>query len=280
MQNLLKFIQKFSNFLLFIPLEVAAFLLIVKNTAYPQSTIISTCNTFVAWHYELTDNIHNYFHLKESNEQLQQENAILRNQLVLLANRIESDKEKKIDYKYANIQHHFIPAKVIHMTIGNNKNFLTINKGHRDGITKGMGVLGPLGIVGVVETVGQQFSIVIPIINNDGFGVSCRLQKNGQIGTLKWDESDNGHAILQEVERHIEVNKGDVILTSGLSATFPENLPVGIVDSAEIENGQSSWTIHVKLCTDFNKLSYVQVIDNDRAKKELEQLEKNKLELD
>lgn len=273
MQNLLKFIQKFSNFLLFIPLEVAAFLLIVNNTAYPHSTLLSTSNSLIAWQFELTDNITSYFKLKENNEQLQQENAILRNQLVLLANRIESDKEQKITYQYANIQHHYIPAKVIQMSIGEKrKNYLTINKGLRDGVDEGMGVLGPYGIIGVVRTVGQQFSIVIPIINNDGFGVSCRLQKNSQIGTLMWDGVDNAHAILSEVEKHIDVKKGDAILTSGLSATFPENLPVGVVEDAYIENGQSSWTIRVKLCSDFNKLSYVQIIDNNNARIELDSL--------
>ena len=94
MQNLLKFIQKYSNFLVFLLLEVAAFLLIMQNSAYPKSTVLSTCNSIVAWNYSVEDAILSYFRLKEDNEQLQQENAMLRNQLVLYANEREQTKEQ------------------------------------------------------------------------------------------------------------------------------------------------------------------------------------------
>ncbi|MBQ2541116.1 MAG: rod shape-determining protein MreC [Paludibacteraceae bacterium] len=271
MQNLLKFIQKYSNFLVFLLLEVAAFLLIMQNSAYPKSTVLSTCNSIVAWNYSVEDAILSYFRLKEDNEQLQQENAMLRNQLVLYANEREQTKEQ-ITYRYAHLQHHFVPAKVIQMHIGGQKNYMTINKGARDGISEGMGVLGPIGVVGVVSTVGQQFSIVIPITSNSGFCVSCRMQKNSQIGTLKWDGKDDSHALLTDIESHIEVVPGDIILTSGLSETFPENIPVGVVEEAEVKDGDATWTVRVKLYTDFSKLSYIQVIDNDIASKELEQL--------
>lgn len=271
MQNLLKFIQKYSNFLVFILLEVVAFLLIVQNTAYPKSTFLSTCNSFVAWHYEMVNTVVSYFHLKEENEQLQQENVMLRNQLVLYANERERLKEQ-VTYRYANLQHHFVPAKVIQMHNGGQKNYMTINKGARDGIAAGMGVLGPIGVVGVVSTVGQQFSVVIPVISNSGFCVSCRMQKNNKIGTLQWDGKDHSHAILSDIESHVDVQPGDIILTSGLSETFPGDLPVGVVEDAEIKDGDATWTICVKLYTDFSKLSYVQVIDNDIASKELEQL--------
>ncbi len=271
MQNLLKFIQRYSNFLVFFLLEVVAVLLIVQNTAYPKSTVLSTCNSYVAWHYELENTIVSYFRLKEDNEQLQQENTMLRNQLVLYANERERLKEQ-VTYRYANQQHHFIPAKIIQMNIGGMKNYMTINKGERDGIAEGMGVLGPRGVVGVVSTVGHQFSIIIPITTTSGFCVSCRMQKNSKIGTLKWDGRDESHAILSDIESHVDVQPGDIILTSGLSETFPGDIPVGVVESAEIKDGDAAWTIHVKLYTEFNKLSYVQVIDNDIASKELEQL--------
>lgn len=274
MQNLLQLIHKFSNFIVFILLEVAAFMLIVYNSAYPKSTVLSTCNSIVAWHYEMENNIVSYFHLKEANEQLQQENAMLRNQIVLYANERERYKESENVYRYANLQHRFIPAKVIQMNMGGMKNYMTINKGERDGIQAEMGVIGPIGIVGIVSTVGKHFSLVIPVTTSLNFGVSCRLQKNSKLGTLKWDGKDEKHALLTEVESSVDVQPGDIILTSGLSTTFPENLPVGVVEKAYIKDGDAMWTIDVLLYTDFSKLSYVQVIDNNIANTELEQLKR------
>ena len=249
-------------------------MLIVYNSAYPKSTVLSTCNSIVAWHYEVENNIVSYFHLKEANEQLQQENAMLRNQIVLYANERERYKESENVYRYANLQHRFIPAKVIQMNMGGMKNYMTINKGERDGIKAEMGVIGPIGIVGIVSTVGKHFSLVIPVTTSLNFGVSCRLQKNSKLGTLKWDGKDEKHALLTEVESSVDVQPGDIILTSGLSTTFPENLPVGVVEKAYIKDGDAMWTIDVLLYTDFSKLSYVQVIDNNIANTELEQLKR------
>ncbi len=249
-------------------------MLIVYNSAYPKSTVLSTCNSIVAWHYEVENNIVSYFHLKEANEQLQQENAMLRNQIVLYANERERYKESENVYRYANLQHRFIPAKVIQMNMGGMKNYMTINKGERDGIQAEMGVIGPIGIVGIVSTVGKHFSLVIPVTTSLNFGVSCRLQKNSKLGTLKWDGKDEKHALLTEVESSVDVQPGDIILTSGLSTTFPENLPVGVVEKAYIKDGDAMWTIDVLLYTDFSKLSYVQVIDNNIANTELEQLKR------
>ena len=51
MQALLKFILRYGNFLLFILLEVAAFLLVVWSNAYPRSSTLSTANRLVACQY-------------------------------------------------------------------------------------------------------------------------------------------------------------------------------------------------------------------------------------
>ena len=49
MQNLLKILLRYSNFLVFIALEVAAFMLITFNNAYPRSSVFSTANKVVAF---------------------------------------------------------------------------------------------------------------------------------------------------------------------------------------------------------------------------------------
>lgn len=79
------------------------------------------------------------------------------------------------------------------------------------------------------------------------------MQKNSKIGTLKWDGRDESHAILSDIESHVDVQQGDIILTSGLSETFPGDIPVGVVESAEVKDGDAAWTIRVKLYTEFNK---------------------------
>lgn len=259
MQNLLKILLRYSNFLVFIALEVAAFMLISLNNAYPRSSILSTANQFVAWQHEQVSEITGYFSLRKQNEQLAQENAQLRNQI------------GSMDSVGTPAELHYTAAKVVQMTTDQLHNYLTINRGSRDGIQRGQGVRNSEGVVGIVRTVGRNYSVVLPIINTHT-NLSCRFAKNDYIGTLQWDGEDSRFARLADVAAHMVVNPGDTIITSGLSPVFPEGIPVGIVENSVLKEGDSYHTIRVRLHTNFKRLKYVEVVQNAHQT-ELEELQ-------
>lgn len=256
MQNLWKILLRYSNFLVFILLEVAAFLLVVYNSAAPRSSLLSTANQIVAWQYEQCSEVEGYFRLRSLNEQLAAENASLRSQLAI------AKQQPEIQFQ---------PAKVVQMTTDRQHNYLTINRGEKDGVQKGQGVRSEDGVVGIVYTVGKRYSVVIPIIHTQ-MNLSCRFLKNDYIGTLQWDGKDDRFAQLIDVASHMVVNTGDTIVTSGLSPVFPEGMPVGIVEKSTLNEGDSYYTIHVRLHTNFRRLKYVSVIQNS-TQTELEELE-------
>ena len=270
MQNLLKILLRYGNFLVFILLEVAAFLLIFHNNAYPRSSVLSTANQIIAWQNEQLSEIISYFSLKEQNEVLATENAYLRNQLSHLQ-QWNDDSLMRETMRLSNYNSPtFLPAKVVQITTQQKNNFLTINVGQRDSIRKGQGVINNEGIVGVVKTVGKKYSVVMPIINTHAI-VSCRFAKNNYIATLQWDGDDYRFATLIDVSSHLVVNKGDTIVTSGLSPIFPEGIPVGIVENSTLKEGASYHTISVRLSTNFKRLKYVEVVYN-KDQLELEEL--------
>lgn len=258
MQNLLKILLRYSNFLVFITLEVAAFLLISYNNAYPRSSFFSTANNFIAWQHEQMSEISGYFSLRYQNEQLAEENAALRNQIYMQ------------DSTLTGSSYHCMAAKVVQMTTDEMHNYLTINRGNKDGIERGQGIRNKDGVVGIVRTVGRNYSVVIPIINTYT-NLSCRFSKNDYIGTLQWDGKDIRFAQLTDVAAHMVVNSGDTIVTSGLSPVFPEGIPVGIVENSELKEGASYYTIRVRLHTNFKRLKYVEVVQNANQH-ELEEL--------
>lgn len=249
MQTLIKILLRYSNFLVFIALEVAAFLLIHMNSAYPRSSMLSTANDIVAWQNAQISDIRAYFSLRSQNEQLASENAALRNQIC-------SMDSAKNDGAY-----HYQEAKVVQMTTDRLHNYLTINRGSKDGIVRGQGIRNEDGVVGIVKTVGRNYSVVLPIINTYT-NLSCRFAKNDYIGTLQWDGKDNRFAQLADVAAHMVVNPGDMIITSGLSPVFPEGIPVGIIENSVLKEGDSYYTIRVRLSTNFKRLKYVEVVQN------------------
>lgn len=153
-------------------------------------------------------------------------------------------------------------GKVVQMTMNGMRNYLTINRGEEDGVYEGMGVRNEEGAVGIVATVSKHYSVVLPLINIET-RLSCRFLKNDYIGTLQWDGRDTRFADLADVATHLEVNIGDTIVTSGLSTSFPAGVPVGVVEECRLEEGASYYTVRVRLATDFRRLRYIEVIDNE-----------------
>ena len=259
MQTLLKILVRYSNFLVFIALEVAAFMLLSWNNVYPRSSLMSTANDVVAWQHEQISEVKAYFSLRTQNEQLAAENAALRNQISSMESAKTGDSIL------------YIPAKVVQMTTDQLHNYLTINRGSKDGIQRSQGVRNEDGVVGIVRTVGTNYSVVLPLINTHT-NLSCRFAKNDYIGTLQWDGKDCRFGQLTDVAAHMVVNVGDTIITSGLSPVFPEGIPVGIVENSVLKEGDSYYTIRVRLNTNFKRIKYVEVVQN-AAQQEMEDLQ-------
>jgi cell shape-determining protein MreC len=134
----------------------------------------------------------------------------------------------------------------------------------------GMAVIGPEGIVGIVYSVSEHFATVMPMINRN-FRLSVKFKKNNHFGSLSWDGRSYRHANLNEIGLHVPVANGDTLVVSGFSDSFPEGIPVGVVDKVEQKDG-SFYTITVLLATDFRKLHYVSVVE-DLMKTEKQYLE-------
>ncbi len=259
MQSLLKFIQKYSNFLVFLGLEAVAIVLLTSYNEYPKSSVLSTANSIAVWNYKVANNVGSYFRLRQTNEYLEQENIALRNQIVALQNQLEDSVELS-DYQYAHLDYHCQPARVVQMTTNRQQNYLTINKGRRDSVYQGMGVRNHEGVVGIVTTVGERYAVVIPLINTN-CRISAKFAKNGYYAAIEWNGPDYRYAKLTDVASHLPVEKGDTIVTSGLSAVFPADIPIAVVEDVELKKGDTYYNIKVRLDVDFRRLDYVQLIN-------------------
>jgi len=261
MRNLLQFLTRYSNFLIFIILEVVAFILIVTTHGYQQSAVWSSANVVVAGIEEVNTTIGDYFHLRSENEQLAEENAWLRSMLTEQANRAEGAVERDSQYVYAHLDMEYVPAKVIGMSTNKQHNYLTINKGTRDSIAVDMGVICRDGMVGIVSAVGEKYALVVPLIHTQ-MNVSCELKKNRYAGGTQWNGRNYRYVQMTDISRHITVNEGDTVVTSGLTPVFPEGIMIGVVEKTELGDGDNYHRTTLQLSTDYRVLKYVQVIRN------------------
>lgn len=265
MRNLLDFLLRYNNFLIFTILEVVAFILIGNTHEYQQSTMWTSANRIVAGSNNMKASISEYLSLREDNLALIEENAKLQTQIMELKNLQEPANERKSEYVYSHLAWKYTPAKVIDISTNKQHNYLTINKGSRDGIEKDMGVISANGLVGIVSTVAEQYALVVPLIHTD-ISISSRIKSNGQIGGTQWNGRDYTTVNLTHISRHITVNVGDTIVSSGLTPVFPEGIPIGVVEKTTLKKTSDYHTTQVKLCTDYRSLKYVQVLHNKNKK--------------
>ena len=261
MRNLIDFLLRYSNFLIFLILEVVAFILIGSTHEYQYSTIWSSANKIVASCNELKSWAGDYLSLRDENLKLAEENARLKDQLMAVKNLYEPIQEVDSQYIYSHLDWEYIPAKVIDISTNKQHNYLTINKGSRDGIEKDMGVICSNGIVGIVSTTSEKYALVVPLIHTD-MSISSRLKSNGQIGGTEWDGKNYRYINLTHIARHIVVNQGDTIVTSGLTTVFPEDLLIGTVYKTKLKETDNYHTTTIELSTDYRSIKYVQVLRN------------------
>ncbi|MBG0858735.1 MAG: rod shape-determining protein MreC [Bacteroidales bacterium] len=259
MRNLLDFLLKYINLIVFIILEGIALALLGTANNYHNSRFINGVRGMTIGIEKQLMKIRTYFVLREINQTLASENISLRHHIELLEKQEDklfffvSDTSKQQWYQYTL-------AEVIDNSVSRQKNYFTLNKGLRDGLSTEMAVTSGDAVAGVVVGCTDNFSVAMSLLNLD-FRLSARIKSSGYFGSLSWDGRNDTQAILTEIPQHITINQGDTVETTGYSAIFPEGIMIGTISDFE-RTGSDFYKITVSLMTDFRKLHYVNVIGN------------------
>ncbi len=272
MRNILVFIIRYHFLLLFVLLEIFAITLLVNSTYYQSSAILKAGSRVTGRFYTSISNATDYLKLRTTNEQLAQENAMLRQMkgVSFLKNDTSSFWVNDTLYKQ---QYQYIVSKVVLNTVGKRNNYIMLDKGSRSGIKKDMAVITSNGIVGTVVNVSENFSWVMSLLNKHT-RISGRIIKNNQMGTVVWNGVDHMYGTLTDIPAHVKIAKGDTIVSSGYSYIFPAGILMGTISDFRVEQGDHFYIIPFKFSVDFNALQYVYVVKN-LMKDEQETLEKS-----
>lgn len=276
MRNLLNFLLKYNYWFLFIILEVASFVLLFRFNPYQQSAFFTSANVVSGAVYKVSGGVSSYFHLKSVNEDLLDRNMMLEQQIsnlegALLHSQMDSATVSSLK-SLPRADYEVFKARVANNSINMVDNYITLDKGSKDGIREEMGVVDGNGVVGIVYKTSPHFSLVISVLNSKS-SISCKIVGSEYFGYLKWEHGDSQYAYLKDLPRHAEFNLGDTVVTSGFSTVFPEGVMMGTVDDMSDSNDGLSYLLKVKLATDFGKVSNVRVIAKvgQEEQKELEQ---------
>lgn len=264
MWTLVRFLVRHNPFFTWLILTIVSIILLCQNNPYQRSVWFGTSNAIVGTVFQSTNSMSNYFGLRTINEdllartaELEAENLRLKQVLRTYADEDKISKDTITTYNYKL-------AHVVSNSISLAANYITIDKGENDGITQDQGVADQNGVVGIVAKVSDKYALVISVLN-PYFRLSVSLKNSESFGSLLWDGISHEYALLEDLPRTVKFEKGDTVVTTSYSSSFPSGVPVGrVVDSFETDNS-NFLTLRIKLFTDFNRINDVYVICNEDA---------------
>lgn len=157
-----------------------------------------------------------------------------------------------------------IPSRLAQVATGPYSNFddntIMIDRGATSGFTVGMPVVTSLGLVGRLETVTAERSVV-RLITDPDFVVHVKQASTGNFAQGRGQGAGNPFIVDEEFELDQEVHKGEFFVTSGVrTALFPADIPVGTVTRISRSQSAISQVLEIELSADLVRLDAVRVL--------------------
>lgn len=265
MRNVFLFIVRYLNFIFFIVLQGVSLAILINYNKTYQAKGSNIVREITGWTEKQYSSVENYFRLKAENERLANENARLRQMLsgnfegpdttqTFFIDSLVKDTTGKIR-KYT-----WLNAKVVNNSISSQMNYITLERGAKQGVLPNMVVVAPGNtMVGRVVSISENYSIVMSLLHRNS-RVSCMLKKDGNTGILEWDGKSPFFLTLRNIPKSAKVAKGDTVLTSNY-ARYPYLL-VGRIAAIEADAASNFFTLKLTPSTNFSGLQHVFLVDN------------------
>lgn len=220
--------------------------------------------------------VFNFNSIQDENEDLKKQLTNYETKAVGYDNLLQENENlrKMLDFKASRAEFNYVGADIVGRGSGGWGDNYILNKGSKDGIVPGLVAITPEGLVGQVTHVNESWS-EIDTIGNENFTVSCyvtsvtseipktvEVDKN-DIGALSGYKSYGDSDVYSKgiyFPLDSKIQKGDLVLTSGVSSEYPKDIKIGTVLSVEVDKGKVMTSIIVKPSVNLKKLEYVFIV--------------------
>ncbi len=264
MRNIISLFIRYSAFIVFLFLECFSFYLIINYNKSQKEIWANSSNRFTGGVNSYMQGIEDFFALQNRNDSLLIENAKLLETIINYRINSKDNSFQAFEESDSTSTYDLIPTRICSKTINLRNNFMTLCKGRKDSIRVGMGVLTENGIAGIVSQVSEDFSTVLMILNSES-RTSVKIKNKNYFGNLLWRQSNPRIMTLTDVPKHAEIIKGDSVVTSGFSISYPQDIYIGSITDYTIQDGGNSYNIDVELATDLSQSDYVYVVSYKHA---------------
>jgi rod shape-determining protein MreC len=192
-------------------------------------------------------------------------NAMYEIEIKTLKDEIEELKEL-LDINETFSNYKTINSTVIYRNVGYWYDFLTIDKGSKDGIENGMLVISSKGLIGITKNVSKYSSDVKLLTSSDnGSRITVAIDYNGNkvYGLISDFDYIKQELIVDNIISDIKHEDNMNVYTSGLTDTYPEGILIGKVVGIEKDKYGLSKIVRVRCNADFSSIRYVSVLKRE-----------------
>jgi rod shape-determining protein MreC len=256
-----------KRFLLFLLIIISLSLMTYQSNRKPLLPLKFLDNTFNIFHdikESVKDSIASPFKkisLREKeNIRLKKELASLLKEQQKYREAILENKRLKELLSLKEKEHRYVTAaRVIAKGIDQWSNTFVLDKGQSDGVAKDMTAITPNGLVGKISSVSDNYSSVL-LLTDINFSSAARIQDNRTEGVL----SGTGFrkCQLKYVPHEESVEKGSVVITSGLDSLFPQGIPIGYISKVNKKGAGLFQDIDVTPFVDISRIEELVIVKN------------------
>jgi len=199
--------------------------------------------------------------LQQRNAQLESEISGLQTQVIQLQQQLTDTQvlAALVDFSQSNPESIYKAASVIGRDPSPFLHYIIINSGSSDGLRRGMPVVTNQGLIGRVDAVIANAARV-QLVTDPSSAVNIRLQNADTDAILVG--SVTGDLALEMISQDVDIQDGDVVLTSGLGGDYPPDLLVGQLFNLRKRDYELFQQASVQSTVDFSRLEIVLVIMN------------------
>lgn len=175
---------------------------------------------------------------------------------------LENEELRKLlELKNEYSDYETVGASIVARNSNNWYDQFTINKGTADGLTVDMNVIADGGLVGIITSVSENFSVVTTIID-DSMNVSGQDydSKDTCIVEGSLEEYNNGRIKLSYMKADDQIKNQSEIVTSEVSNKYLPGILIGYAQDVQVDENRLTKTGYLVPVVDFSHLSKVLVI--------------------
>ncbi|MBO6576157.1 MAG: rod shape-determining protein MreC [Rhodothermales bacterium] len=201
-----------------------------------------------------------YMNALDENQRLRDENIRLSSRLALAREaEMENERLRGLLALPDSATGPRVAARVVGKDITRQRNVLVLDVGSRHGIQRGMAVIEPRGLVGVVELVSPNYSRVRSYLNPD-FKTSVKIYPSLSDGLLERSPDRPDRLRVLHVSTDDDIRVGHRVVTSGYSQYFRPGIEVGTIDLLTTDESELFWSIQVAPSVPLSSVQHVFVV--------------------